>query len=136
MQVVKRAGSTSTFAAGTKVVEADFVDLESLKAAFQGQDVVVSAVGEAGVPGQKILVDAAIAAGVKRFLPSNFGSNMANPDSRKLPVFTSKVVVEDYIIEKAKTTPLTYFFVYVSGFTYFTLQKSHHGFLDVQSQDI
>jgi uncharacterized protein YbjT (DUF2867 family) len=123
VQVVKRAGSASTFAAGTKVVEADFTDLGSLKTAFEGQDAVVSVVGEAGVAGQKILVDAAIAAGVKRFLPSNFGSNMANPNSRKLPVFTSKVIVEDYIIEKATTTPLTYSFVYVGGFTDFTLQK-------------
>ena len=123
VQVVKRAGSSSTYAAGTKVVEADFADLESLKAAFYGQDAVVSVVGNAGVLSQKIMVDAAIAAGVKRFLPSNFGSNMANPNSRKLPVFAQKVIVEDYLIEKAKTTALTYSMVYVGGFTDFALQR-------------
>jgi nucleoside-diphosphate-sugar epimerase len=123
VQVLKRAGSSSTYAAGTKVAEADFADLESLKAAFQGQDAVVSIVGDAGVLSQTLMVDAAIAVGVKRFLPSNFGSNMANPNSRMLPVFAQKVIVEDYLIEKSKTTELTYTFVYVGGFTDFALQK-------------
>lgn len=124
VQVLKRAGSSSTHAASTKVVEADFADLESLKAAFQGQDAVVSVVGDAGVLGQKPMVDAAIAAGVKRFLPSNFGSNMTNPNSRMLPVFAPKVEVEDYLIEKSKTTDLTYTFVYSGGFTDFCIQNN------------
>lgn len=123
VQVLKRAGSPSTFATGTKVVEADFADLESLKAALQGQDAVASLVGEAGVLSQKLIIDAAIAAGVKRFLPSNFGSNLANPKSRVLPVFARKVAVEDYLIEKSKTTGLTYTLVYVGGLTDFALQK-------------
>jgi len=123
VQVVKRTGSSSAYAAGIKVVEADFTNVESLKAAFEGRDAVVSIVGDAGVPSQRVMVDAAIAAGVKRFLPSNFGSNMANPNSRKLPVFAQKVMVEDYIVEKAKTSELTYSFIYVGGFTDFALQK-------------
>ena len=123
VQVLKRAGSSSTFAAGTKVVEADFEDVESLKAAFQGQDAVASLIGDAGVLSQKLMVDAAVAAGVKRFLPSNFGSNMSNPNSRKLPVFGRKIIVEDYLIEKSKTTELTYSFVYVGGFTDFALRN-------------
>jgi uncharacterized protein YbjT (DUF2867 family) len=124
VQVLKRAGSSSTYAAGAKVVETDFTDFESLKVAFEGQDAVVSVVGEAGLLGQKIMVDAAIAAGVKRFLPSNFGSNMSNPNSRMLPVFAPKVVVEDYLVEKSKTTELTYTFVYTGVFTDFAIQKN------------
>lgn len=123
VQVVKRTDSTSTYPSEIKVIEADLTDLESVKAAFKGQDAVVSVVGEAGVLGQKLLIDAAIATGVKRFLPSNYGSNMANHNSRKLPVFKPKVIVEDYLIEKANTTPLTYSFVYVGAFTDFTLQR-------------
>lgn len=123
VQVLKRAGSSSTHPASTKVVEADFADLESLKAVFQGQDAVVSVVGEAGILGQKPMVDAAIAAGVKLFLPSNFGSNMTNPNSRMLQVFAPKVAVEDYLIEKSKTTDLTYTFVYTGGFTDIGIQN-------------
>jgi nucleoside-diphosphate-sugar epimerase len=123
VQVLKRAGSSSTYAPGAKVVETDFADLESLKAAFQGQDAVVSIVGDAGVLSQKLMVDAAVAAGVKRFLPSNFGSNMTNPNTRMLPVFAAKVTVEDYLIQKSKTTELTYTFVYVGGFTDFAIRN-------------
>lgn len=124
IRVLKRAGSSSSYAAGVEVIEADFASLESLKAGFQGQDAVVSIVGEAGIPGQKLMVDAAIASGVKRFLPSNFGSNMANPNARQLPVFVRKVAVEEYLIEKSKTSPLTYTFVYNGGFLDFCLQNN------------
>lgn len=123
VQVLSRAGSSSTYAADAKVVEADFANIESLKFAFQGQDAVVSTVGDAGVLGQKLMVDAAIAAGVQRFIPSDFGSDMSNPNSRKLPVFALKVMVEDYLIEKSKTTNLTYTFVYNGGFTDFGIQN-------------
>lgn len=123
VQLLRRAGSSSSQAANTKIVEVDFADIESLTAAFKDQDAIVSAVGDAGVLGQKLMVDAAIAAGVKQFLPSNFGSNMANVNSRKLPVFGAKVAVEDYLVEKSKSTDLAYTFVYVGGLIDFTLEN-------------
>lgn len=123
IQVLKRPDSSSTYSTNVKVVETDFSDLESLKSAFQGQDAVVSVVGDASILGQKLMVDAAISAGVKRFLPSNFGSNMTNPNSRKLPIFAFKIAVEDYLIEKSKTTELTYTFVYNGGLTDFCIQN-------------
>ena len=121
VQVLQRTGSSSTYAETVKVVEADFEGLQSLTAALKGQDAVVSTVGDNGVPGQSLLIDAAITAGVKRFLPSNFGSNMSNPNSRKLPVFKGKVMIEDYLIAKSKTADLTYTFVYTGGFTDFVI---------------
>ncbi|KAF2724017.1 NAD(P)-binding protein [Polychaeton citri CBS 116435] len=124
VQILKRVNSSSTFTAGTKVVEADFEDIESLKAVFQDQDAVVSIISDAGVLSQKPMVDAAITAGVKRFIPSDFGSNMANPKSRQLPVFARKIVIEDYLIEKSKSTELTYSFVYVGGLTDFTIRNN------------
>lgn len=121
VQVVQRTGSSSTYASTVRVVEADFEDPQSLTAALKDQDAVVSTVGEKGIVGQRFLIDAAIAAGVKRFLPSNFGSNMSNPNSRKLPVFKGKVIIEDYLIQKSKTTDLTYTLVYTGGFTDFAI---------------
>ncbi|KAF3400639.1 hypothetical protein DPV78_005408 [Talaromyces pinophilus] len=121
VQVLQRAGSSSTYAETVKVVEADFEDPQSLTASLKGQDAVVSTVGDKGIPGQKLLIDAAITAGVRRFLPSNFGSNMSNPNSRKLPVFKGKVMIEDYLIEKSKTTDLTYTLIYTGGFTDFAI---------------
>jgi uncharacterized protein YbjT (DUF2867 family) len=129
VRVLKRAGSSSSYAAGAEVIEADFSSLESLKTGFKDQDAVISIVGDAGLSGQTLMVDAAVASGVKRFLPSNFGSNMANPNSRQLPVFTRKVAVEEYLIEKSKTSALTYTFVYNGGFLDFCIQ--HNVLLDI-----
>lgn len=123
VQVLQRTGSSSTYAPTVKVVEADFEDTQSLVSALVGQDAVVSTIGEDGIMSQKPLIDAAITAGVKRFLPSDFGSNMSNPNTRKLPVFKEKVIIEDYLIEKSKTTDLTYTFVYNGGFTDFAIQN-------------
>src|ERR1700726_2267026 len=78
IKVLKRSGSKSSLPAAMDVVEVDFTSLDSLKSALAGQDAVVSAVGMRGLESQLLLVDAAASAGVKRFIPSEFGSNLEN----------------------------------------------------------
>jgi hypothetical protein len=46
----------------------DYNSLDSLLAALNGQDVVVSTVNQMAVPQQKFIIDAAIKAEVKRFI--------------------------------------------------------------------
>lgn len=116
IQVLRRTGSSSTYSPDVKVLDADFSSVESLTNALKSQDAVVAALGATGVEAQFTLIDASIAAGVKRFIPSEFGSNLENNLVRKLPVFAQKVKVADYLQEKAKTTSLTYTFVYNSAF--------------------
>ncbi len=68
---------------GTKVITVDLSDVEELKQACQGASCVVSALSglhEIIVDAQTKLLDAAIAAGVPRFIPSDFAS-----DFTKLP---------------------------------------------------
>ncbi|KND88110.1 hypothetical protein TOPH_07180 [Tolypocladium ophioglossoides CBS 100239] len=108
IKVLRRNGSKSTFALGTQVVDVDFESVDSLKAALAGQDAVVAPLGALALGIQKPLIDAAIAAGVQRFLPSEFGADLSNSNNRKLPVFAGKVEIADYLVEKAKDTPLTY----------------------------
>ena len=122
VRVLRRNGSRSTYPAGTDVADVDFGSVDSLKAALQGYDAVVAPVASESIEVQKNLIDASIAAGVKRFLPSEFGSNLDNPITRKLPVYGHKVQIQDYLIEKAKTTSLTYTFVYNSAFLDWGLQ--------------
>ena len=45
----------------------------SLVAAFKGQDAVVSTISTSSLTEQKRVIDAAVEAGVKRFIPSEFG---------------------------------------------------------------
>ncbi len=53
--------------------ELDVLNIESLKKAFTGVDVVVSTVNGGGFAVQENLLTAAKEAGVKRFVPSEFG---------------------------------------------------------------
>ncbi|PWW77929.1 putative isoflavone reductase like protein P3 [Tuber magnatum] len=84
----------------TKVLTADYTSVPSLAAAFAGQDAVVSAIAGAALADQQALIDAAVQAGVKRFIPSEFGSNVTNEKSAKLSVFGGKLATVDYLKKK------------------------------------
>lgn len=80
-----RAGSTSKIAqeghAALKVVRGDFGDDSFLKGALDGQDALVVALdaNPATLELQNRLVDVAAAVGVKRVIPSEFGSVSITP---------------------------------------------------------
>ncbi|ETS74661.1 hypothetical protein PFICI_13145 [Pestalotiopsis fici W106-1] len=99
-----RASSTATFPAGVRVEKIDdYSSVTALTAALRGQDAVVSAVATTVVPSQIALVDAAVAAGVKRFLPSEFGANtrtLVGNDGVTAALGT-KTRVNDYLVQKS-----------------------------------
>jgi hypothetical protein len=64
---------------------------------------------------QKRLVEASVAAGVKRFLPGEFGSVM-NDATSKLPVFGSKVEVEQQLEAYARDAKITYTYLFNGAF--------------------
>lgn len=68
--VLTRESSTHKFPEEVKVVKVDYTNLESLTKALEGQDALVSAVATLAVPSQRMLIDAAVEAGVKRIIPS------------------------------------------------------------------
>ena len=79
LTILARHSSQSTFPPHIKTIHIadDYPEAELLEA-FQGQDAVVSAVATANLAQQKTMIDAAIKAGVKRFVPSEFGSDTLN----------------------------------------------------------
>ncbi|RYE83000.1 MAG: NmrA family protein, partial [Methanosarcinales archaeon] len=63
---------------GTKVIQVDLTDAEALKQACTGVSCVVSALAglcEVIIDAQLLLLNAAVAAGVPRFIPSDFASD-------------------------------------------------------------
>ncbi|KAI9824650.1 MAG: hypothetical protein M1826_007289 [Phylliscum demangeonii] len=100
--VVSRKESDAAFDASQKVIKIDYT-LDSLAQAFEGQDAVVSTIGAGD---QKLLVDAAVKAGVKRFIPSEFGSNTTNKQGQEMcPLYKPKVEVVEYLQSKSKEHP-------------------------------
>jgi uncharacterized protein YbjT (DUF2867 family) len=121
--VLRRGSSSATYPSSFKVVDVDYDSLDSLTAALAGQDAVVSTINAAApVDTQKRFIDAAIAAGVKRFLPSEYGCDLSNELAQKLPVFAAKIAIQKYLKEKAESTPLTYTFAYSGPFLDWGLQ--------------
>lgn len=99
--VLSREGSSSTFPLRVKVLRANYNSIDSLKTALRGQDVVVSLVAGSALGDQKTFIHAAIAAGVKRFLPLEFGSNITDAHTRAIvPMYESKVETVNYLKSK------------------------------------
>ncbi len=78
----------------------DYASFESIKEALQGQDAVVSVVGTGAIAVQRLFVDAAVAAGVRRFVPSEFGVNTRKVRGTPIGgVLKGKIAVVDYLEE-------------------------------------
>ncbi|RPA87658.1 NAD(P)-binding protein [Ascobolus immersus RN42] len=114
VSILSRAETTvdpSTFPSSVTLLSADYSSLESLTSALQGTDAIVSYVGGAGTNGlasQNKIIDAAVAAGVKRFLPSEFGANSENKKAVALKIFASKLPVQEHIIKAHNESGLEY----------------------------
>lgn len=104
---ITRESSTSTFPSEVAVRKADLSSVQSLTKAFEGQDAVVAAVATpTALGGQNVLADAAVAADVKRFIPSEFGINTRQLDGEVMGTMLSgKKAAVDYLIEQAKNNP-------------------------------
>lgn len=76
----------------------------SLVKILSGKDAVVSAVGPLGTKGQIAVIDAAIEAGVKRFIPSEYGYDTPNHPNKFIPeiafAMKEKKDVFDYLVAK------------------------------------
>ncbi|EIN11596.1 NAD(P)-binding protein [Punctularia strigosozonata HHB-11173 SS5] len=124
--VLSRSDNPSNLPAGVTVRKVDYDSVPSLTAALRGVDAVVSAVSDAALAGQTKLIDAAVAAGVRRFLPSEFGNDVQHPAVRALPLYAPKIAVEAHLKKASAESGLTYTLVSTGPFLDWGLQS---GFL-------
>ncbi|KAE8317872.1 hypothetical protein BDV41DRAFT_591384 [Aspergillus transmontanensis] len=87
------------------IQEVDFTSVQSLTPALQNVDVVVSCLATSAIGSQNPLIDAAVAAGVKRFIPAEFGMDSLNPLSVQLPVCAPKAATQKYLLDKSNHHP-------------------------------
>lgn len=98
--VLQRASSTKTvLPPSVRVITIpDDYPHGSLVAAFANQDAVINCVTTLAVRTQLRIISAAAEAGVRRFVPSEYGLNNNNPVARALcPVFREKGEVQDHL---------------------------------------
>lgn len=90
----------ATYPPSVQVRKSDFSDAE-LESAFTGQDVVISVVGISVLADQMRYIDMAVKAGVKHFMPSEFGANASNDVVLELlSNFQLKREVQEYLKTK------------------------------------
>ncbi|OAT05438.1 isoflavone reductase, variant 2 [Blastomyces gilchristii SLH14081] len=112
VSTLSREGSSCIPPVGVTSIKSDYTH-DSLVKSLKGQDVVVSAIGAAAVLEQIKLIDAAIEAGVKRFVPSDYGSDTRIKHSHlRVPFFPMKNQVFKYLEERQHKIEWT---VFLSG---------------------
>lgn len=115
--ILTRKGSKSTDSLPKHenqiVVAVDYTDTTDLTTALQGVEAVVSTLSSSALDIQKPLIDACVAAGVRRFIPSEFSLDLHNPRNRALPAYPGKIATQEYLGEiAAANTDFTYTYVY------------------------
>lgn len=119
--VLTRSKKPGVFEKGLKVLEVDFTSVESLTAALQGVDAIVATVAGSAIESQLLLIDAAVAAGVKRFIPSEYGSVSTNPKIQHLPFYSSFAKIRGRLQEKAQKGQITWTVFLCGAFLTFLL---------------
>lgn len=100
--VLTRQESKSEFPSNVKVIKTDYTK-DNLVSALKGQDAVLSFLGSPGLgDAQLALIDAAAEAGIKRFIPSEFGHNTGSDKIVNIvPLFGGK----RKFVERIKSHP-------------------------------
>ncbi|KAI0973051.1 hypothetical protein F4678DRAFT_35991 [Xylaria arbuscula] len=114
--VLTRKSSTHELPPSVTVKPVDYDSIESLTAALQGQDAIISTLGFAGLTKQLNLIQAAVKAGVKRFIPSDFGSDTETPKTANLAVFADKITIQKALVKEAASGTITYTNIYNGPF--------------------
>lgn len=74
--------------AGVKVAEVDYSSIPELTEALKGHDVLIATLAQDALSVQYNLLEAGIAAGVKRFIPSEYSGNTLDATFASLPPVT------------------------------------------------
>lgn len=82
-------------------ITVDYNDKQRLVEALKGQDAVVSTVSGEALLAQKPMIDAAIEAGVRRFIPADYGCLTTNPAASHFPHHVPMVEIQKYLKSKA-----------------------------------
>ncbi|KAK7970246.1 hypothetical protein PG996_001319 [Apiospora saccharicola] len=132
---LSRAGSASTPPVGVDVKKVDYGSPEALQAALAGQDALISVIATTATGEQYPFIDAAIAAGVQRIIPSEFGINTRTvPHPGLRAMVQSKIKLVDYLQEKSRENPGLTWTGISNSFFFDTIKKGFGFGLDFKTK--
>ncbi|KAI8297082.1 Bifunctional pinoresinol-lariciresinol reductase [Colletotrichum sp. SAR11_240] len=100
--ILTRKAGSHEFPSSCTVKEVDYESLDSLTAALKGQDAFVNCTSNFDPKAATRVVDAAVAAGVYRYIPPDFGIDPNKAHVPELPVFGIKALTRKYMEAKAQ----------------------------------
>lgn len=106
--VLTRKGSTHNLPSSVTAIPVNYDSLNSLTNALHGQEAVVSTIASAAITTQLLLVEAAAKSHVRRFIPSEFGSDRQNEKARAFPIYKDKAAVQAALENAAASSGMTY----------------------------
>jgi len=126
--VFSRSDSASTFPSTAKVIKVDYSDKAGLVKALAGQDVVISAIGGPAIAANidLTLVEAALAAGVKWFIPSEFGIDTSHPSVATNPIAAPKIACAELL--KKNQSRIAHTLIYTGAFLEWGFANGFSGF--------
>lgn len=119
MTVLTRStGSLKELPWGVGAVQVDYDSQQSLVDALRGQEVLVACLQmDVIATVQPGLLDAAIKAGVRRYIPSEYSGITLDPGSRQMPLLTPFVEMQELIKQKAAEGFIEYTIIAPGGFS-------------------
>ncbi|KAH8678626.1 hypothetical protein BGZ60DRAFT_401477 [Tricladium varicosporioides] len=128
ISILTRHDTKSTFPAGVTVYKTDYSP-DSLTKVLRGQDAVICALGHDAWSTQFAIIDAAVKAGVRRFIPSEYGNNTLNAKVVDLfsPKMDTKVQVLEYL-KKQESKGMSWTGLATGGFFDWGLKTGIFGF--------
>lgn len=126
VSILSRESSIATFPGDITVHRTDYT-IPSLLKAFTNQDAIISAIAALSALQQNAIIDAAVQAGVQRFIPSEYGIDSSDSRAgRYVPLIAKKQEVIAYLRTK-ESAGLSWSAVVVGSFFDWTFE--HPGFL-------
>lgn len=136
---VSRSASSYTPPPGSNITvkTVDYSSSDSLKETFTGQDAVVNCItgGATQYEPSKLIIDAAVAAGVPFYFSNEFVGNMESEQFKRLPESAAgaKLRIRDYLGKLSAETKITW--TALNGGPFFDMCKSKSSYGGVSSQN-
>lgn len=111
MSILARKGGSSSYPAGIRVITVDdsYPEIQ-LHSAFQDQDAIICALSLQALEQEIKFIDCAVEAGVKVFVPAEFGGNkeaLGSKNGEKIPLHDTKDLVLEHL-RKAESKGLSW----------------------------
>ncbi|KAH8168814.1 nmrA-like family protein [Sarocladium implicatum] len=101
---------------GAEAKQVDYSSHDSLVEALRGNDVAISTFSFTARVDQEVVIEACIKAGVKRYVPDDWGSVSTDPKAQSLPMYHAVVKVQESLKQKADEGLIEYTIFSVGAF--------------------